>query len=169
MIRPFHRRFCPLLLALAALAGCGKVETDTGKNTIIGEQPVDPLPDHPRAELSNLRFGRGVTGREKYSVDWRWTKQGPTGYAMQLIIRSPNRLPIEVPVSTSGKQSGTVSGEIMSNRPEGEEGPSLESACEMYLVVQRKFKVSNSLTSGNASVTPTREPLPREIPPPGHQ
>lgn len=167
MPRPFHRRYCLLLLALAALAGCGRVDPDAGtdgEKTRFDKNLVEPMPTDPRAELSNLRFGRGQTGREKYSVDWRWTKKGPNEMDMQLFIKPTNRVPIKVHVNATGKMSGTVSGEIMSNRPAGED-QSLESGCEMYLALDRGlvFKISDSLTSGNASVTPPRPLTPEEL------
>jgi hypothetical protein len=120
------------------------------------------MPDHPRAELSNLRFERGPTGNERFSVDWRVTKQAPVVYQMTLAINRSNGPPMTRPVGGTDKTSGTVSAEILSNRPAGQQGPTLEDGCEMYIEIQQygNHKISNSVTSGNASVTPTRPRTP---------
>jgi hypothetical protein len=168
MTRPLRRSYCLLFLALMTQAGCGRGGPDAGTsgtgagaNTVSRDLPMEPLPTDPRAELSNLRFGIGRTGREKYSVNWRWTKKGPDEMDMTLVIRPSKGGMLTVHVNAIGKKSGTVSGEIMSNRPKGEEIP-LQSGCEMYLVISRgaHYKISNSVTSGDASVTPTRPHTP---------
>lgn len=164
--RPLRRSCCLLLLlTLVTHAGCGRVDPGAGPKgaePVNGNLPFEPLPNHPRAELSNLRFSRGRTGREIYQVDWRWTQKGPDEMTMTLVIKPSNRPEMLVTVDSVGKKSGTISGEILSNRPGEEGGPILERGCEMYLVIGpgSRYKLSNSVTSGDASVTPTR-PAPR--------
>jgi hypothetical protein len=167
MTRPLRRSYCLLLLALMTHAGCGRVDPDAGTKGAGGgadagnrNLPYEPLPTHPRAELSNLRFSRGSTGREKYQVDWRWTQKGPHEMDMTLIIRPSKGGEMTVNVNAVGKKSGTVSGEIL---PRGVDAPKLESGCEMYLVISpgSRYKLSNSVTSGDATVTPTRPAPPQ--------
>ena len=169
MTRPIRRGFCLLLVALMTQAGCGRVGPDagtkgtgTGANPVNLNLPVEPLPTHPQVELSNLRFGRGTTGHERFSVDWRLTKKSEFGFSMTLVIKRSKGPEMTSPIDSINKTSGTVSNELVTARLGGQDPPTLESGCEMYVVVQQhgKHKISNSVTSGNASVTPTRPHKP---------
>jgi hypothetical protein len=169
MTRPLRRSFCLLLVALMTQAGCGRVGPDAGtKGPGAGASPVnlnlpvEPLPTHPQVELSNLRFGRGKTGHEKFSVDWRVTKKSEVSFGMTLIIKPVKGHEMKRPIGSINKTSGTFSAEYLTARLGGQDPPTLESGCEMYVVIQQHgdHKVSNSVTSGNAPVTPTRPYTP---------
>lgn len=151
----------PIVLSL--LAGCGPAGLTGGtagdSAARTANLPYEPLPTHPRAELSNLRFDRGRLGKERYKVDWKWTQTVPENHNVVLVIKPSDRMEITSNVETINKQGGTLSAETMSNKA-GEDGQAvLEKGCEMYLVVQSgsfRYKISNSLTTGGVSPTGTR-------------
>lgn len=160
MSRPF--RPCWLLFVGLLAAGCGpggKPSAGGGGDTVKREPVYEPLPDHQLAELSNLRFGRGDLGKEKFEVDWKITRQrqGNVAWGMTLLIRPTGRPEITMTLSDRGKDSGKMSGEmVLSNVGEAV----LEKGCEMFLVIpsgSTRYKISNSLTVGGATES---QPLP---------
>jgi len=162
-----------LLIVCLLGAGCSKAQqdqngkqnaSDDGNAAVDRSRPVQPLSRHPRVTLSNLRFGKSFDGEQTLSVDWK-LPSGKEGSQWTLIIKpasASNRM--EVTEWFSG-QSGTFRAKTVSFGRPGS-GPSLKSGCEVYLVSKEgdlEFKISNSLTTGNAAVTEARSATDEEL------
>jgi hypothetical protein len=163
------RNFMPLagLCLLTLLLGCGTKNTennqaesnDTPKpNTKASSlsSPFEALPSHPRFELSNLRFPSPDT----FTVTWRLVS-GTTGNVWgdwALAINQPGSYPTSLGVHFwDDKTTGEISGELRSFGG-GNTEANLESGCEVFMTVregEHTFKVSNALTSGSVSNTPS--------------
>lgn len=151
-----------LSLVLLISIGCNKEDAPVvgdgavGSGTVDPSQPVQPLPRHPHVQLSNLQFGQSFNNEETFSVDWTMPPEGDMSQ-FTLIVKptnGPNRMEL---TDWFNGTSGTVSGQVESFGTGG--GSSLASGCEVYLVSKEgdlEFKVSNSLTSGNAPVSEPR-------------
>lgn len=163
----FHLVIGQLLLCGCAVVvlGCGEMTAPAdggGQAKQKSEDDRPPiykrLPRHPRMELSNLHFGTGNFDHETFQVDWRVLEGSASD--VNLIIRTPQGAEHRMMLGAFIEQkSGTVGGE-MQEIGIGKRAPRLQSGCEMFLAAQEGtdyesplFKVSDSLTTGNASRT----------------
>jgi WD40 repeat protein len=184
MIRPLFRSSCLLLVALLIATGCkrGGPGTDPGAvgNAQGGTEPAksnlpyEPLPTHPLVELSAPKIDSRPTGIADYKVSWRMTRQSSErASSVYLVIKSGERSVASRVELGRGRQgeTGTISGSIMGTPSEG--GP-LARGCEMYVVDKERLphhKLSNSVTVGDVSVTPTQPAPPpsSNTPPPSKE
>ncbi len=158
------------MLLLISFAGCGGANSPqpagdsgaTGNEQAAGPALFDPLPRHPQLELSNLRF----QGGDSFDVDWRLVSGEGFGTYSLAVVPTGQSYPLEMSVTVwDGQKSGSFSGAVQSFGFGGE-APPLSSGCEMYLVSQEgdaKFKISNSITSGSAGTSPTRQATAAEL------
>lgn len=176
-----------LLLVIAAstpwLAGC-EAEPEPGpaatsgrvERILLRSRPIARQPGQPKLELSNLRFGEGMSKLEKlrtvkvesesFEVDWqlqagrvtgKWTLVVKSAAGGSMRMDATPQLPFDV---------GTMAGEVTKiGMDDDSQNIGISEQCEMYVVLSEadmEFKISNSITVGDASTTPTREPTDDE-------
>jgi hypothetical protein len=102
--------------------------------------------------------------RKRFSVDWTMPPEGNMSQ-FTLIVKptnGPNRMEL---TDWFNGTSGTMNGQVQTFGF-GDGGSSLASGCEVYLVSKEgslEFKVSNSLTAGNATVSEARPATEAEL------
>ncbi len=169
---------CWMLVALCYGAGCQRSPTDAGSgatgtgesSTTAYENPAsiafEPLAHHPRLELSNLRFSKGLGGAESFAVDWKVSAGEPVPGTM-LVVKPPGGSPMmEMAVPMwANETSGTIEGAV-ETFGFSDSGPRLESGCEMYLAALEgnvRHKISNSVTTGGVASSSARQATADEL------
>lgn len=168
---------CWAIIALGTCVGCQPTTksppaapTATGESaTIAYEDPAsiafDPLPHHPRLELSNLRFSKGLGGAETFAIDWKLTSGQPHPGTL-LVVKQPGRPMLEMSTPIwANETSGTIDGSV-ETFGSSSAGQSLASGCEMYLAALEgnvRHKISNSIVSGGTATSSTRQVTPEEL------